>query len=332
MSDSSVTSTSYNSSNKKFVLKNANSSIIELISSQQAIEELQKTDDYIANFSQFDLESRVNVSSPTIQDYIKFITQQILTWDEESSQAMTSCIEFINTTCLEQLSLLTYPLQIYVVLTNGKDENNAAYCRNESVIVMPLRIVLGRNISQIFAHELFHIWSKWHTNLTIRDELYASIGYHKIPVEKSIEFPASLQKIKMTNPDAPFVLKYYIELEKVGDKSGKKYKCTPILHASRLFDPQISTNFFDYLVATTLILDDESYEPLEPIQYLSYTEASNFFHQIGYNTNYTIHPEEILADNFALWMMKKDQSATLASPIVVLRLADIISAAVKDRN
>ncbi|CAF4787723.1 unnamed protein product [Rotaria sp. Silwood1] len=330
MSASSVSSASYSSANKKFVLKNANSSIIELISGQQAIDELQKTDDYIANFSQFDLESRVNMSSPTMQDYFNFIAEQILAWDEESSQAMASCIEFINTTCVEQLNLLTYPPQIYVVLTNGKDENNAAYCRNENVIVMPLRIFLGRDICRIFVHELFHIWSKWHINLTIRDELYASIGYYKIPVEKSIEFPVSLQKIKMTNPDAPFVLKYYIQLEKVGDQNGKIYKCTPILHASQAFDPQFSTNFFDYLVATTLILDENTYEPLEPLQYLPYAEASNFFHQIGYNTTYIIHPEEILADNFALWMMKKDQS--LGSPIVVLRLADIISAAVKNRN
>ncbi|CAF4012061.1 unnamed protein product [Rotaria sordida] len=332
MSVSSASSTSYSSFNKTFVLKNANLSIIELISDQQAIEELQKTDDYIANFSPFDLESRLNLSSPTIQDYFKLIAKQILAWDEETSQVMASCIEFINTTCSEQLNLLTYPPQIYVVLTNGKDENNAAYCRNENVIVMPLRIVLGGHMCKILVHELFHIWSKWHTNLTIRDELYTSIGYYKIPVKKSIELPASLQEIKMTNPDAPCVLKYYIELAKFGDKSGKIYKCTPILHASQPFDTQFSTNFFDYLKATTLILDDTTYEPLEPLQYLSYAEASNFYHQIGYNTTYIIHPEEILADNFALWMMGKDQSATLKSPTVVLRMADIISAAVKDRN
>ncbi|CAF4847102.1 unnamed protein product, partial [Rotaria socialis] len=104
-----------------------NSSIIELVSGQQAIDALQKVDDYIANLSQFDLESRLNLPLSTIQDYIKFIGEQILTWDEESSQAMTSCIEFINTTCQEKLNLLTYPPQIYVVLTNGKGESNAAY-------------------------------------------------------------------------------------------------------------------------------------------------------------------------------------------------------------
>ena len=129
----------------------------------------------------------------------------------------------------------------------------------------------------------------------------------------------------MTNPDAPFALKYYIELKKLGDENGKTYKCTPILHASRTFDPKFSTNFFTYLVATTLILDDTTYKPLEPLQYLSYANASNFYDQIGNNTTYIIHPEEILADNFVLWMMGKDQSTSLASPIVVLRMDEIVT-------
>ncbi|CAF1610621.1 unnamed protein product [Rotaria magnacalcarata] len=326
MSVSSISSTSYSSaSSKTFELKNANTSIIELISGQQATEELQKVDDYINNFSQFDLESRLNLSSPTLEDYLSFIAQHILIWDDESNQAMASCIQFINTTCQERLKLLTYPPRIFVLLTNGKDENNAAYCRNENMIVIPRTIIPRGRLNEIFVHELFHIWSKWNTNLMIRDELYASIGYNKIPITTPIEFPARLQPIKMTNPDAPFVLKYYIELKKLGDENEKTYKCTPILHASRTFDPRFSTNFFAYLVATTLILDDITYKPLEPLQYLPYAEASNFYHQIGNNTAYIIHPEEILADNFVLWMTKKDQSTSLKSPTVVLKMDEIVT-------
>ncbi|CAF2765771.1 unnamed protein product [Rotaria sp. Silwood2] len=330
MDTSNALLTSNNSPNKTFVLKNANESIIELISGEEAIKELEKIDDYISSFSEFDLKCRLNLSSPTPQDYLKFIAQQILIWDEKSSQAVASCVQVINTTCLEQLKLLTYPPRIYIVLTNGKDENNAPYCRNENVIVLPQTITLNRKMIHIFVHELFHIWSKWNTNLTIRDELYASIGYHKIPVVKSIELPASLKQIKMTNPDAPFVLKYYIELKKLGDKNGKIYKCTPIIHASRDFDSNFSTNFFDYLLATTLILDDTTYEPLEPLQYLPYEEASNFFDQIGNNTFYVMHPEEILAENFVLWMMKKNQSSVLESPTIILKMDDIISTAARN--
>jgi hypothetical protein len=329
--DTNITSSSfYNSSNKEFQLQNANSSVIELISGQLAIEKLQQTDDYIRNFSTFDFESRLNSSSSTLQDYFQFIASHILLWDDVSTERITSCIEYINTTCINQLKLLTFPLRIFVILTNGKDENNAAYCRNEDVVVIPKAMMISEQGRRIFIHELFHIWSKWNTNLTIRDELYASIGFYKIPVEKPIEFPASLNALKITNPDAPVVMKYYINLKKSGDARGKIYKCTPILHASRAFDAQFSTNMFNYLVPTTLILDDTTYEPLQPLKYLSYYEASNFYDQIGNNTNYIIHPEEILADNFVLWMIGTDNSKKLKTPAVINKMNDLISGVTSD--
>jgi hypothetical protein len=114
-------------------------------------------------------------------------------------------------------------------------------------------------------------------------------------------------------------------LKKRGDTSDKTYKCTPILHAARAFDINFSSNFFNYLVATTLILDDVTYEPLQPLQYLSYEQASNFFDQIGNNTHYIIHPEEILADNFVFWMTDLENAEKLATPDIIKKMNDIIS-------
>jgi hypothetical protein len=319
-----TTNTTVSSSNKEYALKNANSSIIELIAGEQAIEKLQQADDFINNLSPFDLASRLHTSSATVQDYFQLISQHILPWDEQSTQTITSCIEYINTQCIKQLNLLIFPPRIYVILTDGADESNAAYCRNENVIVFPQRMIGFKEIRKIFIHELFHIWSKWSTNLATRDKLYASIGYHKIPVEKSPEFPSKLLPLKMTNPDAPLVMKYYINLKQKNDENEKIYKCTPILHAYQAFDVNSSSGFFAYLNATTLILDDITYQPLEPLQYLSYRQASNFYDQIGNNTAYIIHPEEILADNFVFWMTSIDTLEKLTTPDVVNKMNEII--------
>ena len=328
MSTSRPSLSSYDSSSKSFTLKNANSSIIELISGEQASQEIQKTDDFVTNFSPFDLQSRLHSSSATIEDYFAFVAQHILSWDEESIQSMTSTIDNINTKCIDQLKLLTFPSRILVILTDGKDENNAAYCRNANVIIVPKIMIRSRQIRTIFVRELFHIWSKWNPNLGIRDELYASIGYHKIPVGTPLKFPSHLSLIKINNPDVPIVMKYYINLRKQDDEiSQKTYKCTLILHASRPFDANFSTNFFHYLVATTLILGDNTYEPLQPLEYLPYDAASNFYDQIGNDTNYIIHPGEILADNFVLWMMANENPSKLKTPAVVNNMNKIISAA-----
>ena len=42
----------------------------------------------------------------------------------------------------------------------------------------------------------------------------------------------------------------------------------------------------------------------KPVVY-NFKEVSNFFEQVGKNTKYIIHPEEILADNFAFALMNK---------------------------
>jgi hypothetical protein len=152
MSTNSTSSSAYSSSNKQFILKNANSSVIELISGQQAIDQLQKRDNFVNNFSTFDLESRLQSSSSTLEDYLESIAQHILPWDERSSQCIASCIENTNTLCLNQLKFLTYPSRIFIVLTNGKDENNAAYCRNENVIVIPQGMFYSEQIKKNFIH------------------------------------------------------------------------------------------------------------------------------------------------------------------------------------
>ena len=326
MSAETMSSIPHSACNNIYTLNNANASTIELISGQKAIEEIERIDDFVKNFSPFDVEARLHRSSCTAQDYLKFVGQQILDWDKVSTQIISSSIEFINTTCTNKLKLLIYPSRVYIVLTNGKDENNASYCRNENVIVLSLRMLYSSQLSKILLHELFHIWSRWHTNIAIRDQLYASIGYHKIPEDKLVALPPSLNAVKMTNPDAPNTMKYFIELEKCDDETRTRYKCTPILHASRPFDKSFSTNFFHYLVATTLILDDTTYQPLQPLTYLPYEQAVNFRSQIGNNTDYIIHPEEILADNFTLWMTSTDNLQDIETPSIISQMNDIICA------
>jgi hypothetical protein len=44
--------------------------------------------------------------------------------------------------------------------------------------------------------------------------------------------------------------------------------------------------------------------------------------QIGRNTEYVIHPEEVLADNFALLVLKK---ANVPSPEILQKMREVLS-------
>jgi hypothetical protein len=52
--------------------------------------------------------------------------------------------------------------------------------------------------------------------------------------------------------------------------------------------------------------------------------ASGFFEQVGRNTDYLIHPEEILADNFALLVVGDKR---IVSPEVINRIKKVLEEA-----
>jgi hypothetical protein len=51
--------------------------------------------------------------------------------------------------------------------------------------------------------------------------------------------------------------------------------------------------------------------------------VSNFFEQVGKNTEYVIHPEEILADNFALLVL--GGGSNTPSPEVLRKMKTVFS-------
>ncbi|CAF1680480.1 unnamed protein product [Adineta ricciae] len=76
--------------NEEFQLKNLNSTSFEFISGEEAMGKLKNMDDFLSNFSQFDLKSRTNLSSPTLEDYFQDISQHILQWDDQSITSVSS--------------------------------------------------------------------------------------------------------------------------------------------------------------------------------------------------------------------------------------------------
>ena len=57
---------------------------------------------------------------------------------------------------------------------------------------------------------------------------------------------------------------------------------------------------------------------------LDLDQVSGFYEQVGRNTDYIIHPEEILADNFKLLLVGK---ADVSSPDVLRRLRAVLGQA-----
>jgi len=117
----------------------------------------------------------------------------------------------------------------------------------------------------------------------------------------------------MTNPDAP-IIQHYIKL-KIKNGSEQELFLSPLLYASEKYSPTSSKGFFGYLKTTFIVLDEKTYEATDKL--ITYDQVEGFYEKIGRNTQYIIHPEEILADNF-VFLLQNNYS--VASPNILKSL------------
>lgn len=293
---------------RKFVLKAKIPTTIHLIDGKKAIEEFSSVDQFIQSMSPFDFECRMNhTPTPTVEEYISFITKQILHWSDSCAKQVESVIDDLNENSSMILKYCTFPSIIYIILTNGNDEANAAYCRNNNLIVLPLAtdttshdgmirkeeelgsLTSGHEWNSTIKHELFHIWSR--NNIQMRDMMYEILGYNRL--SEPVHVPHVMANLKITNPDA-CVTEHYITLKTCDNVS---VCVAPVLIASGPYIVSPNPNFFEYVKKLFIVLD-KNLESTDKL--ISYDDVIGLRDKIGNNTDYIIHPEEVLADNFVL--------------------------------
>jgi hypothetical protein len=234
-------------------------------------------------------------------DFLKFVGNNVLAWSEQERQKVETALRGIQ----PRLATLStpFPEKVYVIKTTGKEEGGASYTRANAVVISKAMLEEAiTEIQKLICHELFHIATR--RNPTLKERLYETIGFRKC---NEIELPSMLKARKITNPDAPRN-DHYISVQ-VG---GKPAWAVPVLFASKeRYDVNRGGEFFDYLQFRLLLVSQRDargvmtplYDGPSPIL-LDVRQVSGFMEQVGENTDYIIHPEEILADNFALLLLK----------------------------
>lgn len=272
---------------------------------------LTADDAFTRSLSRFDLQSRLKTAAAvTLDDWKKFASGHVRGWQPAESEAVSESLARLS----KPLGELRLPLPKTVLLirTSGQEESGAAYTRG-TAIVLPQNVVAYSpdRLDRLLAHELFHVLSR-HDG-AFRARLYRIIGFE---VCEPIEFPAPLAERRLTNPDAPLV-DCTIELK---NAEGKSFFGAPILYASaNHYDAEKKRSMFQYLTFRLLVVEQDRgrWRPRllqgEPVVIDPKKEPA-FFEKVGKNTNYVIHPDEILADNFVhLVMGAKD----LATPRII---------------
>jgi hypothetical protein len=255
---------------------------------------ITKRDDYIRQMSPFDRQVRLQTDQPVgDQELLAFIAQNVIPWTDDDVQLLTPVL----TAMAKKLEpwTLNLPPEVLLVKTTGREEGRAAYCRGAAIVVP--ENMIGKNttlLERVLPHEIFHVASSH--NRALREALYRVVGFKPC---NEVALPEGLQARKLTNPDAP-VNDHYITVA----IDGRPTELLPVIFSkAEHYDAKRGGTLFSYLEFKLMVL--ENYNGVrrpalvdgQPTL-LNPKSVQGFMDQVGKNTSYLIHPEEVLADNF----------------------------------
>jgi len=270
--------------------------VIHFATAAEAASLLTQPDAYLAALSPFDRSlATMTEGEVTTDDYLAFLEASARDWTDGERNRLTEVFAAIE----PKLSGYELPLPAAMELVKVEDTVGKPYTRSHFIVIPTSTLERSDDdLQQILIHELFHVLSR--ANPELRDELYAIIGFSPCP---ALVFPEALADAKMTNPDTP-VLAHCITIQ----SQWGPYPMIPITYAKKPFSNAVGTDIFQYLDfellgvekrpdgSVPLNLGDQPWmtNPFQSQSYLS---------QIGMNTMYIVHPDEILADNFTFLVL-----------------------------
>ncbi|TWU08540.1 hypothetical protein Pla52n_11230 [Stieleria varia] len=302
------------------VLNDPETSVWHFADVPEGVAVLTRNDDFVKRLSPFDRSARLKTSRVvTEQQYLDFVASCVKPWNDSERQLLQPLLKEISE--LVQQRKITVPDRITLVKTNGSEEGQAPYTRGTAIVIPGQRLNTATDkLKSMLLHELFHILSR--ADDSLRDDLYALIGFQHCG---EVKFSSELAARKLTNPDAP-VIEHCIKVR----VDQRDVWAMPILYASQeKYDEQRGGQFFDYLQFRLLVIQrDESTgriiqaDPEAEPELVHTVNAGGFSEQIGQNTGYIIHPDEILADNFSFWMLERTD---LPSPKIIQQMQEIFA-------
>jgi hypothetical protein len=281
----------------------------KFLSSEESSVFLSTPDDFINSLTTLDLSLHHETSATLTIDYqLEFLKHTTLSWTPAEIVSIKSEIEIMKK-AINDLDLdLNLPSEIKLIKTNGEDEFHAHYTRSNAII-FPINKDFGiitTDAPTVF-HETFHILSRFNPNLM--DQLYAVCNFKKIP---QFEIPKSIHNIALTNPDA-FHYQHAITVT----ASGREIDVIPFFYSAlkqgEINGPIEESKTFKLGLVDISTLNDEA-----PKFYK--TAETDYKLRAQVNSTYYIHPEEIMAENFRLLLMK----AAKTNPMPAIKYPDVL--------
>jgi hypothetical protein len=301
------------------VYRGLNNSVLRFVSPEEGRAALAADDEWIGVTSELQRAALMGIAPPATREAFRtWQGDNVRAWSEPERARWCRALE----TMAPAINALNLPLprEILLVNTTGRESADTPHTRGNAIAIPTASFdAQGFSDVEVLSHELFHVVSRHAPALATR--LYALIGFESA---SELEWPASWLPLRIADADAP----HHRHLMRVAHE-GEEIAVMPLVIASHspLRRGEVITAVMEVRLLevmpgsgstpTRALLRDG--EPLwhEP------DELSDFAAKLGDNTDYTIHPEEAMADNFMFLVSGRP----VANPALLQRIAALLKQA-----
>jgi len=267
-----------------------------IASPEQAAPIFTADDEFMRAVTPADISIRTRSPSTSHADLVTTYANAFVPWTD-AERARLEAMLTRQSARLESIQRWL-PAQVLLVKSNGAADTALPHTRGNAINMGQQLPAEDGALDGLFFHELFHVLSR--NNASRHDEMYALIGF--VPCD--VTLPDAVRETTVTNPDAP-LLRWAAPL----DANGRYV--VPVLFANPpRWDPA-QPQFGRYFNLRFLQASNASgrcavtIENGQPVD-IPQQQAVAAMHAVaGANTNYVLHAEELLADNFSQLMTGK---------------------------
>lgn len=199
-----------------------------------------------------------------------------------------------------------FPDSIALIKIDPIHYGESVYYTREDAIIIPYDVLEPFHsdvFMEVMIHEIFHIYSRNQIGGK-RKDLYDIIHFEER--RDVLRVDGAIQKRILLNPDG---IAFNWFLRDTTD-DGYAMELVPVIVAKEEANEQHS--FFSNLELRFFkILPLLNYDMITMEEYLTVDEIPGFDQKVGDNTDYIIHPDEILADNFILAVLSQEDETIL---------------------
>lgn len=202
-----------------------------------------------------------------------------------------------------------FPIELKLIKTKGQHYGDGVFYTRDNMIIIPQNELDDFSVeifTEVMAHEIAHIYTRLHPE--IKTALYDLIGFQKLNCStEELLIPSELKERILLNPDG-IDYTYAVRLRESRDSF---FWALPIIASNKEEFDSAEPDFFNY-IDFQLYPVKENYGGKYEVIVNDYGPSTinpyfreDFLEQIKDNTDYIIHPDEIIADNFKLLLLSQ---------------------------